>query len=65
MKCEFCQTPIQQGQDYRVVQGYERIHRDAGGTNALRLRKPLEQFACRWCVDKQANGISVDQASML
>lgn len=41
---------------YRRVVGFER-HRDAGGTNALRLRQPLEEFACYSCVDRAANGL--------
>lgn len=64
--CEFCGEPIEEGRDYRHVGGWERIQRSAGGTNAIRLPERSEQrFACRWCIDKQANGVSSAQQSLL
>lgn len=59
-RCVFCGDPINPDRDYRKVTGWER-HRVAGGTNAIRLREPQEQWACFRCVDKQAAGVSLQQ----
>lgn len=63
--CVFdCGTEIDPDRDYRKVVGFER-HRQQGGTNALRLRQPQDEWACRWCVERQAKGLAVGQGTML
>jgi hypothetical protein len=63
--CEFCHRPISLGADYRLVTGWERIARSAGGTNAIRLPdRTVERFACRWCIDKQASGLAIEQQAL-
>lgn len=65
--CADCGDPVnltRTSQDFRLVEGYERIHRSAGGTNALRLRRPRETFLCRWCVEKRSRGL-VGQESLI
>jgi hypothetical protein len=49
---------------YRKVEGYEQS-RAAGGTNALTLRKPLDQYACTACISRLKSGISTAQGSLL
>lgn len=63
--CKFCAAPVDRKSGFRRVSGWERIERQGGGTNAVALREPTEEFACRTCIDKQSSGISVDQGSLL
>lgn len=65
MTCNTCGAPIDVRKDFRKVEGYERIQREGGGTNAVALRKTSEEFKCKWCVDKAQRGISHDQGSLL
>lgn len=62
--CPFCGCAVTPRDAYRKVTGWERVHRPAGGTNAIKLREPLEVFACRPCIDLQASGISVGQGTL-
>lgn len=62
-KCSICGGPINPNTDYRKVVGWER-HRNQGGTNALRCREPLDEYACTRCVDRSALGISPNQTAM-
>lgn len=64
LKCVFCESVVKPEQDYRRVIGWERS-RSQGGTNALRLRKQLEQWACRWCIEKMVKGIAVGQEALM
>lgn len=62
--CAFCGQPVAEDVDYRLVTGWERMKRSAGGTNAIRVPdRSIRRYACRWCVDKLANGISTEQAT--
>lgn len=63
-KCVFCGREVNPDVDYREVTGFER-YRKAGGTNAIRLRKPGERWACTPCVDRMAKGIAYSQQSLL
>lgn len=63
-RCIHCQGPIDEDQDYRKVIGWER-RRSAGGTNAIKLREPLDDWACRWCVEKQVKGLAPSQGALL
>ena len=49
---------------YRKVTGWERP-RLAGGTNAVALRAPHDEWACWECIHKQGRGIPVGQGSLL
>lgn len=61
LRCEFCNGEISVNRDYQKVVGYER-KRHQGGTNALRLRMPVDgKWACTTCVDKEARGIAARQ----
>jgi hypothetical protein len=56
--CVFCGEPITSVRtSFRKVTGWER-HRDAGGTNALALREPTDEWACWACVDRQRHGVA-------
>lgn len=65
MVCTFCGEPVDKKSGFRRVSGWERIERVGGGTNAVALRKPTEEFACRHCIDSQGRGISPEQGSLL
>jgi len=63
--CVLCGKPIENVRSsYQRVRGFEK-HRQSGGTNALRLREPLQEFAHSWCVDRAANGLGPTQESLL
>lgn len=55
---------IDPDRDYRRVIGWEK-RRDQGGTNALRGREPLGEWACIFCVEKLAKGLTPGQHSLL
>lgn len=64
--CMHCGKAINEQLDYRVVTGYERLHRAAGGTNAIRCPdRTAERYACWECVDKLANGVSPHQTALV
>jgi hypothetical protein len=51
-RCVFCgQEVLSPATAYRKVTGWER-KRDGGGTNALALREPHDEFAHVSCVDR-------------
>jgi hypothetical protein len=63
--CEICDQPIDTQRDYRLVTGWERITRSAGGTNAIRVPdRTAQRFACMFCIDKLANGVSPHQQTL-
>ena len=64
MLCERCGKEIDAAIDYRRVIGWERIRRQSGGVNALRLREPTEVFAHATCVDAWQRGIGTGQRSL-
>jgi hypothetical protein len=55
--CEMCDEPVDADAlgTYAYVQGWE-INRKGGGTNALRLRKPLYRYAHKTCVEVASRG---------
>ena len=63
--CANCGEPIKESRDYRKVIGYERIHRSAGGTNAVRLPERTDEYLCARCVDKASSGVALQQASLI
>jgi hypothetical protein len=65
-RCEMCKRLINEAIDYRTVTGWERISRGgAGGTHAIRAPdRSAERFACMFCVDKLANGVSPNQETL-
>jgi hypothetical protein len=63
--CSNCGEPIDVRRDYRKVVGYERIHRSAGGTNAVRLPDRTDEYLCARCVDKASSGVALQQASLM
>jgi hypothetical protein len=64
--CMHCGNAISTATDYRIVTGYERIYRGQGGTNGIRCPdRSAESYACMWCVDKLANGLSPHQITMV
>lgn len=58
-----CRAPIVAERDVRFVTGWEAITRNgAGGTHAIRAPdRSAERFMCRFCIDKLASGVSLDQ----
>lgn len=65
-RCAFCEEPVDADatRTYRRVTGWEHP-RTAGGTNALALREPLDEFACSPCIDRQRRGLAPEQESLL
>lgn len=64
-KCIDCGCEIDPKRDYRKVSGWERGQRTGGGTNAIALREPTDEWRCRWCVEKLGRGISPEQGSLI
>lgn len=62
--CTFCGKAIDANSDYQKVVGWEK-KRSGGGTNAVRGRENVDEWACRWCVDKLAKGIDPGQQGLL
>ena len=64
--CSLCGEPVDafSPRVYRKVVGYERT-RKAGGTNALALRQPLEEWAHLHCIEKVKHIGSARQESLL
>jgi hypothetical protein len=68
MLCPICKkTELDASRDYRWVCGWERINRPSGGgTNAIRAPdRSSPDRACRWCVDKLAQGVSPAQERLI
>ena len=65
--CSLCdERPAVLGIDYRKVIGWEKYDRNgAGGTNQVRVREPLDEFACRVCVKRVVKGISPRQGTLI
>lgn len=63
--CKFCSAPVDRKSGFRKVSGWERIERQGGGTNAVALREPTEEFSCRGCIERLGRGISPEQGSLL
>jgi hypothetical protein len=61
--CHYCGDPVSHRTDYQKVTGWVKS-RAQGGTNALRGREEHDEWACRWCVDKLAKGVSPQQGGM-
>jgi hypothetical protein len=62
--CTFCGVALPSLQlAWRKVEGFTQP-RKQGGTNALRLRRELDVYACTTCVDKAARGIDPQQGSL-
>jgi hypothetical protein len=62
--CVYCGAEIDAASDYRKIVGWERS-RSAGGTNAVALREPTDEWACRWCIERLKRGITAEQGSLL
>lgn len=56
MRCSICDASLQGWTVYQKVSGWERW-REAGGTNALALREPKQEFACQRCIDALKRGV--------
>lgn len=54
--CMYCLREIEPSRAYRRVIGWER-RREGGGTNALRGRRPTNDFACTRCIDRIVLGL--------
>lgn len=67
LQCKFCELSVDPyaTTTYRFVSGWERAHREGGGTNALRARTPHDDWACWNCIDKLSKGIDPTQSSLL
>ncbi len=59
--CSICGKEIQTLRfAYRRVVGWEK-HRQQGGTNAIRLRQSLDEWAHSMCVDREVNRVHAGQ----
>lgn len=65
MVCCFCGEDVDPRSGFRRVSGFERLHREGGGTNAVFLKESKEEFACRWCIERQKQGISPEQGTLI
>jgi hypothetical protein len=63
-KCIYCRAEINPDVDYRKVEGFEQ-RRTQGGTNAIRLRKSLDVWACAHCVGRASKGVAPTQQAMI
>jgi len=63
-RCVYCNRPVTIDHDYRKVIGWER-HRSGGGTNALAVREPQDEWACSECVSKLKRGVTMEQTSLI
>ena len=60
VRCDRCGEGIAEwSKAWQKVEGWER-HRKAGGTNALALRAPLQEFMCEACMIKEKLGWGQD-----
>lgn len=66
VRCTFCGILIDPlaTTTFRKVTGWEHPRAD-GGTNALALREPLDEYSCWSCIDRQRNGLDPLQTSMV
>ena len=63
--CCLCGKPIHSLRNaYRKVTGFER-HRAQGGTNAVRLRRQLDEYAHDYCIDMAARGVDAGQGRLM
>jgi hypothetical protein len=62
--CCFCGSAIPSTRyAFRKVEGFER-QRKQGGTNSLRLRRTLDEFACSRCIDEVSAGRDPSQGAL-
>ena len=63
--CEYCGMPldIRKPGIHVFTEGWVE-NRRGGGAHAIRLPVRHRRFACKWCMDKQASGHSMAQASL-
>jgi hypothetical protein len=62
--CVFCGGAIDEDRDYQKEEGWVR-RRHEGGTNALRLRRVRDEWACWVCVDRQSRGVHHAQEALV
>lgn len=64
-ECEFCHEPV----DVRapgvhvLVEGWIE-NRTGGGAHGIRLAKRSVRYACKFCVDRRAQGTDLDQLQL-
>ena len=65
VRCAFCHEPVDTDRPgaFRRVTGWEK-NRDQGGTNAVALRQPHDDWACAPCIDLAVKGL-LGQASLI
>lgn len=65
LRCSVCGEVVDERRQtvYNKVTGWEK-KRDQGGTNALRLREPDNEFMCVICMDKLTRGLSAGQMDL-
>jgi hypothetical protein len=61
--CAFCGNDgIDPEQDYQRIRAWRAKRHGTNSPNYVRLIEPQEgEWACRWCIDKLANGVSPHQ----
>lgn len=62
--CPRLLDPELPGSFYRKVEGWERA-REQGGTNHVALRRPLNEYRCLECVQREQAKINAGQGSLL
>ena len=50
MKCVECGEVIAPRKGWQKVEGWSRVYRKGGGTNALALRTAMQEFMCDRCM---------------
>jgi hypothetical protein len=65
MTCSTCNRKISGTEIFwQQVLGWEK-KREAGGTNHVALRKPIERFMCAGCMTLKQSGIHPGQTSLV
>ena len=66
MRCSECLNEIDPTDRsvWQKVEGWERP-RVGGGTNAIALRKPVQEWMCATCMVRKKEGLGVNQGSLL
>jgi hypothetical protein len=66
-RCTFCgEHPIDPEQDYQHIQAWRAKRHGNNSPNYVRAYEQHDdgKWACRWCIDKLANGVSPHQQTL-
>lgn len=64
-RCQFCGEPVDVERDYQRIEAWRRKRHGTNSANYVRLIEPRDQWACRFCVERESKGIAAGQRSLL